>query len=308
MRGGIRCSNHPVIDMSSILEVRHLKKRYKSTQAVDDICFSIAPGTCFGLLGPNGAGKTTTIEIIEGILAPDEGEIHYKGQPRNALFREEVGIQFQHTALLATLTVRETIQTFHRLYAAPADIDDLLITCHLTDIQNHMNDRISGGQRQRLLLALALINDPELLFLDEPSTGLDPQARRNLWDIVQKIKARGNTIVLTTHYMEEAQHLCDQVAVMDRGKIIAEGSPRELIQRYCNGVTLILPRENNHRRFKDLPLTFRENNDHIEIDTDDVNAALNHLMALRMDLTDLTVQSPNLENVFLNLTGRKLRE
>ena len=191
--------------MTALLEVKHLVKTYKTLTAVDDVSFAITKGICLGLLGPNGAGKTTTIEMMEGILSATSGEVYYKGSPRTNTFREEIGIQFQHTALLAFLTVRETLKTFQQLYHKTTDIDSLLATCNLLDIQNQYNDRISGGQRQRLLLALALVNQPELLFLDEPSTGMDPQARRNLWDIVLNIKSQEKTIVLTTHYMEEAQ-------------------------------------------------------------------------------------------------------
>ena len=219
--------------MAHLLDVRHLVKTYKSLTAVDDISFMISSGVCFGLLGPNGAGKTTTIEMLEGIVAPTSGDIYYKGGPRTGSFNEEIGIQFQNTALLSFLTVRETLKTFQQLYHKTADINSLLTACNLTDIQHRYNDRISGGQRQRLLLAIALVNQPELLFLDEPSTGMDPQARRNFWDIIIDFKAQGKTIILTTHYMEEAQVLCDEVAIMDCGRIIASGSVNDLINRYC---------------------------------------------------------------------------
>ena len=219
--------------MTPLLEVRHLVKTYKSLVAVDDVSLSIPAGICFGLLGPNGAGKTTTVEMMEGIIAPDSGEVYYKGALRTAGFNEEIGIQFQHTELLSYLTVRETLDTFRKLYDRTENIDDLLTICNLVEIQKQYNDKISGGQRQRLLLALALVNRPELLFLDEPSTGLDPQARRNLWDIVLNIKSQGKTIILTTHYMREAQTLCDEVAIMDHGRIIARGSVPELIREYC---------------------------------------------------------------------------
>ncbi len=223
--------------MTHLLDVRHLVKTYKYLTAVDDVSFTIASGICFGLLGPNGAGKTTTIEMLEGIIAPTSGDIYYKGAPRSGNFSENIGIQFQNTALLSFLTVRETLRTFQRLYHKSADIDSLLTACNLTDIQHRYNDRISGGQRQRLLLAIALVNQPELLFLDEPSTGMDPQARHNLWDIITNFRAQGNTIILTTHYMEEAQTLCDEVAIMDGGRIITSGSVSDLINRYCRDET-----------------------------------------------------------------------
>jgi ABC-2 type transport system ATP-binding protein len=176
----------------------------------------------------------------------------------------------------------------------------------ITDFENHIH--FSGGQRQRYLLALALINQPELLILDEPSTGLDPQARRDLWDLVLKIKKEGKTIILTTHYMEEAQHLCDDIAIMDYGKIIARGKPEALIKQYNPEMTIVLPKERFDLSPDDLNLPFRIVRDRIELKTEDVNSCLNHLLSHHIDLTDLTVRSPNLETVFLNLTGRHLRE
>jgi ABC-2 type transport system ATP-binding protein len=290
-----------------LLEVSHLVKRYKDLLAVDRVGFAIDRGTCFGLLGPNGAGKTTTIEMIEGIVAPTAGEIRYKGAPRDATFREEIGIQFQQTGLLAFLTVFETLQTLQGLYRRRRDLASLVAQCGLGDVRDQMNDKISGGQRQRLLLALALINDPELLFLDEPSTGLDPQARRNLWDIIRDIKAQGKTIILTTHYMEEAQALCDHVAIMDHGRIIARGTPLELIRQHCEGITIVLPEDGFHGPVEAVAAHFHRVNGHVEIQTTDTHECLRRLMAGGVDITGLTVRSPNLEDVFLNLTGRKLR-
>jgi ABC-2 type transport system ATP-binding protein len=291
-----------------ILEVKNLVKKYKQVVAVDGISFALAPGVCFGLLGPNGAGKTTTIEVVEDVIPPTAGEIFYKGAARTPSFREEVGIQFQSTALLNFLTVRETLETFQSFFTTTAALDELVKLCQLTEFLNQYNDRISGGQRQRFLLALALINRPELLFLDEPSTGLDPQARRNLWDLIRKIKAEGKTIILTTHYMEEAQYLCDEVAIMDYGKIIAQGSPDALIRRYSRGTTVVIPVDRLTPKPDSFPLPVRMVKDNIEIKTDDVNQCLEQLINHSVDLSDITVRSPNLETVFLNLTGRKLRE
>ena len=291
-----------------MLEIKNLVKKYKEVVAVDDISFSIRKGTCFGLLGPNGAGKTTTIEVIEDVIPPTSGEILYKGKQRSSSFKQEVGIQFQQTALLSSLTLRETLITFKNLYNDPADIEEIIDICNLREIQKRMNDKISGGQRQRLMLALAMINKPELLFLDEPSTGLDPQARRNLWSIVQKIKEKGNTIILTTHYMEEAQRLCDEIAIMDNGKIIAQGTPNHLIKEHCEGVTVILPKNSVKIPLSQLPFRFREINGRIEIRTNDINSCLNRLLSEHIDLTEMVVRSPNLENVFLNLTGKQLRD
>ncbi len=259
--------------MQPILEVHHLRKRFSKLEAVRDVSFQVQPGICFGLLGPNGAGKTTTMEIVEDIIEATSGEILYNGRPRTASFREEIGIQFQHTSLLNFLTVKETLTTFARLFSKPADTKEIARRCQLTDLGKQRNDRLSGGQTQRLMLALALINEPRLIFLDEPSTGLDPQARRNLWDIIRHLKEEGRTLILTTHSMEEAEYLCDEIAIMDQGTIIAGGSPEELIRQYGGRSSISLP---------------------ATIDIQDLQGAAIH--------------SANLEDVFLNLTGKKLRE
>jgi ABC-2 type transport system ATP-binding protein len=295
--------------MPPVLEVRDLVKRYGGLTAVDGVGFSVAPGTCFGLLGPNGAGKTTTIEVSEGIIPPTAGEVLYRGKPRDGAFHQEIGIQFQHTALFDFLTVAETLDIFRRLYEQPDDPERLMTLCSLQGIRKQRNDRISGGQRQRLLLALALVNRPRLLFLDEPSTGLDPQARRELWDIVGRIKAAGKTIILTTHYMEEAQHLCDIIAIMDQGRIIAQDTPDELIRRHARGVTVVLPEASlKDLSETDLPAGIHRVRDRIEIHTENVNDCLKRLMDHGVDLTDMSVRSSNLEDVFLTLTGRRLRD
>lgn len=292
-----------------VLEAQHLVKRYGSLTAVADVSFACRRGTCFGLLGPNGAGKTTTVEIAEGVVRADSGTVLYQQAPRGDNFKAEVGIQFQQTALLQFLTVRETLETFSRLYPRAADLDALISLCHLTEVQQRFNDRISGGQRQRLMLALALVNRPELIFLDEPSTGLDPQARHDLWRLIEGIKGEGKTIILTTHYMEEAQHLCDEVAIMDGGRIIAQGSPSDLIRSHGGETNVILPRRalgDDPRRLSPYPFTVQ--GDTLNLPTRDIHACLRHLMAQGVDLADLTVRAPNLEQVFLNLTGRQLRE
>lgn len=294
--------------MNYLLEIKNLVKKYKEVVAVDDISFSVREGACFGIIGPNGAGKTTTIEIIEDIISPTSGEILYKGKRRYSSFKQEVGIQFQQTALLSSLTLRETLKIFKNLYNKSADIDEILDICNLHEIQKRMNDKISGGQKQRLMLALAMINQPQLMFLDEPSTGLDPQARRNLWSIIRKIKEKGKTIILTTHYMEEAQRLCDEIAIMDNGKIIAQGTPNQLIKGHCEEIAIILPKNSIRFSLSQTPFRYREINGKIEIRTSDINSCLNMLMSECTDLTELVVRSPNLENVFLNLTGKQLRD
>ncbi len=294
--------------MLPILEVKDLTKTYGRLVAVNGVSFAIGSGTCFGLLGPNGAGKTTTLEVIENILVPTAGDILYKGQPRTPSFKNEVGIQFQQTSLLAMLTVWETLQVFKALYEDTEDLDSLVERCQLQEFKHQRHENLSGGQRQRFLLALALVNRPQLLFLDEPSTGLDPQARRNLWDIVNAIKASGKTIILTTHYMEEAQQLCDEVAIMDHGRIIAQGAPEALIRAHCEGVTVVLPRGSFQQPLESLPLKVQEINGAVHIQTSNIDDCLKQLLSVQVDLSDMSVHSPNLEHVFLNLTGRHLRD
>ncbi len=207
-----------------ILEVRNLIKHYSSVTAVDGLSLAVPEGICFGLLGPNGAGKTTTIEIMEGILAATSGEVRYRGAPLDQRFREEAGILFQKTALQDFLTVRQSITLFRNLYARGLSVDEVIRLCALEKLADRDNRKLSGGQQQRLLLAIALVNDPSLLFLDEPTTGLDPQARRNFWELIQSIKARKKTIILTTHYMDEAELLCDEIAIVDGGPHHCAGS------------------------------------------------------------------------------------
>ena len=275
---------------------------------MDGVSFACGRGVCFGLLGPNGAGKTTTIEVAEGIIDPSAGEVLYRGRPRDAEFRQQVGIMFQTTALLDFLTIRETLDSFRALYRHPENLEPLIERCRLGEIQHRMNNRISGGQRQRLLLALALVNRPALIFLDEPSTGLDPQARRDLWRIIEAIKAEGNTLVLTTHYMEEAQRLCDVVAIMDRGRIIAQDSPQRLIARHAGQVTILLPAERLPAAPAGLPWPTERVGDRLQISTGNLEQTLAALISRQVDLSEMTVRAPSLENVFLNLTGRALRD
>lgn len=291
-----------------ILESVGVTKRYGALVAVNDLTLKVPKGVCFGLLGPNGAGKTTLVEIIEGIISPTSGRVLYHGLERSSAYREKIGIMFQQTALTAFMTVEETLKTFQALYPQTMDIEALIRMCHLEDIRRQLNDRISGGQRQRLLLALALINQPELLFLDEPSTGLDPQARRNLWDIVSSVKREGKSIILTTHYMEEAQELCDIVAIMDHGRIIAQGSPDELIERYTEGGQIIFPIEIEKNLPNHLGFEVIKRDHHLMLQVSDINAAVETLLAEGVNLSHMAVHAPTLETVFLNLTGRQLRD
>ncbi len=293
--------------MDPVIEVRDLVKQYPGVRAVDGVSFAIAPGTCFGLLGPNGAGKTTTVEMMEGITPPTAGTILYRGEPLGARFRAEAGIQFQRTALQEFITVRETLAMFRRLYAEGRDIDELVSLCALEQVADRDNRKLSGGQLQRLLLAVALVNDPQLLFLDEPTTGLDPQARRNFWRLVKDIKAQRKTVLLTTHYMEEAYVLCDEIAIMDRGRIIARGTPDRLLKEHFDEVIVELPRADLPAGLDGLPANALLTAERVEIPTADVDATLKRLIELGVPLRHLNVRPRNLEDLFLELTGRELR-
>ncbi len=292
---------------NAVLEVRELVKQYPATLAVAGVSFSVPQGVCFGLLGPNGAGKTTTIEIMEGILPPTAGEVRYRGEPLGNRFREEAGILFQKTALQDFLTVRQSIALFRGLYTAGLEVDEVIRLCALEKLAGRDARKLSGGQQQRLLLAIALVNDPAVLFLDEPTTGLDPQARRNFWELMQSIKARRKTIILTTHYMEEAELLCDEIVIMDRGRIIAQGPPRRLLHEHFAEVLLELPRQEFPAAARQLPLNIIDASDRVEISTHDLEATLRTLLEAKVPLTNLRIRPANLEDLFLELTGTELR-
>jgi ABC-2 type transport system ATP-binding protein len=290
-----------------ILEVRDLVKQYPTATAVAGVSFSVPAGICFGLLGPNGAGKTTTIEIMEGILPPTSGEVRYRGEPLGGRFREEAGILFQKTALQDFLTVRQCIALFRGLYDHGLAVDEVIRLCALEKLADRDSRKLSGGQQQRLLLAIALVNDPSVLFLDEPTTGLDPQARRNFWDLVQSIKAQRKTIILTTHYMEEAELLCDEIVILDRGRIVAQGPPRRLLREHFAEVLLELPRQEFPQAARGLPLRILDASDRVEITTDDLEGTLRTLLAAQVPLSNLRIRPANLEDLFLELTGTELR-
>ena len=292
--------------MPAILEVRDLVKQYPKVRAVDGVSFDVAEGICFGLLGPNGAGKTTTVEMLEGIVRPSAGEIRFRGEPCGPDFRERIGIQFQVTALQDFLTVRENLRFFAALYKKTVPQERVIAQCRLSEFLDRDTRKLSGGQRQRVLLAIALINDPELLFLDEPTTGLDPQARRNFWDLVHEIKSQGKTVVLTTHYMEEAFVLCDDIAIMDHGHIIARGSPRQLLSDHYDDVVLELPYTALNGRAA-WPFPVLQRGDAAEILSADVNATVAHLLAAGVSLAHLKIRPRTLEDLFLELTGKELR-
>jgi ABC-2 type transport system ATP-binding protein len=290
-----------------LIEVRDLIKQYPSTTAVDGVSFTVSEGICFGLLGPNGAGKTTTVEIMEGILPPTSGEVRYRGEPLGPRFREDAGILFQKTALQDHLTVRQCVALFRGLYSHGLEVEEVLRICALDTLARRDARKLSGGQQQRLLLAIALVNDPAVLFLDEPTTGLDPQARRNFWQLVESIKARRKTIILTTHYMEEAELLCDEIAIMDRGRIVAQGPPRRLLREHFAEVLLEVPRADFPDAARSLPLKLIDTSDRVEITTHDLEGTLRTLLAAHVPLTNLRVRPPNLEDLFLELTGKELR-
>ncbi|MDX1507120.1 MAG: ABC transporter ATP-binding protein [Woeseiaceae bacterium] len=293
--------------MSTALEARNLVKHYPGVVAVDDVSFAVAEGTCFGLLGPNGAGKTTTVEIIEGVTRATAGEVWYFGEPAGRRFREEAGIQFQSTALQDYLTVRETLEMFSALYDRRADLDRIIEQCSLGDLLERDNRKLSGGQRQRLFLAVALVNRPRLIFLDEPTTGLDPQARRNFWELVQRIQAERTTVILTTHYMDEAHVLCDEIAIMDAGKIITQGAPDELLRAQYEGLIIELPLRDNTGSLDGIEHHVNDNVGIVEITSSDVSASLAALSGQVRDLNHIKIRQPNLEDLFLDLTGHSLR-
>jgi ABC-2 type transport system ATP-binding protein len=290
-----------------ILEVRNLVKHYPPVVAVDGLSLSVPEGVCFGLLGPNGAGKTTTIEIMEWSLDATSGEVRYRGAPLDQRFREEAGILFQKTALQDFLTVRQSIRMFRGLYQRGLDVDEVVRLCALEKLVDRDNRKLSGGQQQRLLLAIALVNDPAVLFLDEPTTGLDPQARRNFWELIQSVKARRKTIILTTHYMEEAELLCDEIAIVDKGRIIAQGPPRRLLHEHFAEVMLELPRQDFPESARSLPLRVIDMAARVEITTDDLDRTLRLLIDTHVPLSNLRIRPANLEDLFLKLTGKELR-
>jgi len=291
--------------MPCVLEARALVKHYPRVRAVDGVSFEVQQGSCFGLLGPNGAGKSTTIEMLEGLLKPTSGQVLFRAAPLGSHYRERVGIQFQSTALQERLTTRENLRFFSSLYPRSRTLAELIALCRLEEFLDRDSSKLSGGQRQRLLLAIALINEPEVLFLDEPTTGLDPQARRNFWDLVQGIKAQGKTIVLTTHYMEEAYLLCDAIVIVDHGKIIARGSPAALLAEHFDDSVLELPLVEASKLNDGV--SCKQKGDVVEIHTPDINGAIARLLAAGASLTHLRIRQRTLEDLFLELTGRELR-
>jgi len=302
------------------IHVRGLHKRYPNVHAVAGLDLTVHTGEVFGLLGPNGAGKTTTLEILEGLTAADEGEVTIlgvDGRHHDAALRARLGVQLQSTALFQKITCREALEVFCAYYPRQRRPEDLLALVDLTEKAQARVTTLSGGQQQRLAIALALVNDPELVFLDEPTTGLDPQARRAIWDIVKQIKAEGRTVILTTHYMDEAEVLCDRLAILDHGKILQEGTPRGLIQALDVPSMVELafapgtqPDPGPLSAALGLPVEARA--EHWEIPSRDPKTLLPRLLAaaeaLALPFEQVHVRRATLEDVFLHLTGRSLRD
>ena len=306
--------------MPAAIQCRDLRKTYDGkVEAVRGLNLEIQPGECFGLLGPNGAGKTTTIEILEGLLAPTSGEVTILGrtwQKDSRDLREWLGISLQETRLSEKLSVRETLDLFASFYREPRSVTEVMEKLQLTEKADAWVGKLSGGQKQRLAVATALVGNPKVLFLDEPTTGLDPQSRRQLWDIIRTFQKNGGTVLLTTHYMDEAERLCNRLAIVDHGQIIAEGSPEDLINRLGGHHVVEFAAtnaESDLEKWKALPgvesvrhddgiicLTVKEPHHTIP--------ALLEAVGNRTKLEQLTTRQASLEDVFVKLTGRHLRE
>jgi ABC-2 type transport system ATP-binding protein len=312
----------PEIASQSALRVRDLRKAYKDVAAVDGLNLEVQAGECFGLLGPNGAGKTTTVEICEGLTPPDSGEVEVLGRRWNsdaAQLRQRLGIQLQDTQLSEKLTVQETVRLFRSFFRQGAGASEVIARVQLEEKQNSRVGDLSGGQKQRLALACALVGDPDFLFLDEPTTGLDPQARRQLWELIEEFKRSGRTILLTTHYMDEAERLCDRVAIMDHGKEIALGTPRELIAATC-AEQMVEFTAGSVSHALDVPALrriqgvreVRTENGAVLLQVAELHTSVPSLLAeltrQNVPLTELRTHSATLEDVFVTLTGRHLRD
>jgi ABC-2 type transport system ATP-binding protein len=302
-----------------VIHVRGLTKRYGDVQAVAGIDFDVAPGEIFGLLGPNGAGKTTTVEILEGLRTPDGGEVSVLGvdvtRGADAL-KPRIGVSLQTASLYPKLTVTELIDLFRSFYPKSRPTNELIDALELGERRNARSQVLSGGQRQRLAVALSLVNDPELVFLDEPTTGLDPAARRSLWDIVRDLKARGRSVLLTTHYMEEAEILCDRLAIMDHGRILEMGTVEQLVSKHYKERTVRFDRLDGltHDELVALPAvtSVKQDGDEVLVYTRDPGKTVGALLDLAdsrgLEPQNLAIRRPTLEDVFLDLTGRALRD
>jgi ABC-2 type transport system ATP-binding protein len=300
------------------IQVSGIRKTYGTTVAVSDVSFEVSEGEIFGLIGPNGAGKTTTMECVEGVRRPDQGAISILGlDPFRDVYQVQnrIGVQLQQAQLQKRIKVWEAVDLWASLYPKAVDGDRLLEQLGLSDKRNAWFMTLSGGQKQRLFIALALINDPEVVFLDELTTGLDPQSRRAIWELVRGIRDRGKTVFMTTHLMEEAERLCDRVAVIEHGKIIDIGSPAELVRRHCPMRTVILATDNNvaEERLRTIPsletVTRQDSRFTMQGRGDDfVTEVIQCLSENRIRVTDFRTVLPTLEDVFLKLTGHSIRD
>jgi len=296
-----------------------LVKRYADVVAVAGLDLEVRRGECLGLLGPNGAGKTTTVEILEGLTAPDAGVVEVLGERwgggRDRALRQRLGVQLQETQLADKLTVTETVRLFRSFFAAGPAVAEVIAMAELEEKKGARVGKLSGGQRQRLALACALVSDPELLFLDEPTTGLDPQARINVWGLVQAFRGRGGTVLLTTHYMNEAARLCDRIAILDHGRIIAEGTPASLVASLgAEEIIEVRVTGGEPRRLEALPGVRRaETRDGAHVlavrkVSETLPPLLAAIEAQHLVLEDLRTHQATLEDVFVHLTGRSLRD
>jgi len=300
------------------IQVSRIRKSYGTTVAVADVSFDVREGEIFGLIGPNGAGKTTTMECVEGVRRPDAGQISILGlDPFRDVYQVQnrIGVQLQQAQLQKRIKVWEAVDLWASLYVNPVDGNRLLEQLGLADKRNALFINLSGGQKQRLFIALALINDPEVVFLDELTTGLDPQSRRTIWELVRGIRDRGKTVLLTTHLMDEAERLCDRVAIIEHGKIIDIGSPEELVGRHCPARTVILATDNAVaeeclRAIRQVENVTRLGSGFtVQGRGDDfVTEVIQCLSENRIRVTDFRTVMPNLEDVFLELTGRSIRD
>ena len=302
----------------SVVQVTGIRKAYGSTVAVDDVSFEVQQGEIFGLIGPNGAGKTTTMECVEGLRTADRGAISVLGldPTRDAYaLQERIGVQLQEAQLQKRIKVREAVALWASLYRRSVDSNRLIDQLGLGDKRDAWFMTLSGGQKQRLFIALALINDPELVFLDELTTGLDPQARRTIWDLVRGIRERGKTVFLTTHLMEEAERLCDGVAIIDHGRIIDIGAPAELVRRHCPEQAVIVATDDPaaQERFRAIPRVQSVTRDGSRLTIrgpgeDMVTQVIHCLAEHRIRVIEFRTEAPTLEDVFLKLTGHVIRD
>jgi ABC-2 type transport system ATP-binding protein len=320
----------PTQSHTPVVDARSLTKKYGTLTAVDSISIKLAPGECLAILGPNGAGKTTTVEMLEGLVAPTSGSLKIFGmdmQTQRAAILEKVGVLLQETSMYKRYTVKETLELFASFYQEPDDPLKIIDRMNLNDKTNVQLKNLSGGQKQRVYLGACLINNPELIFLDEPTTGLDPQSRRSIWDLLNTLKSQHKSMILTTHYMEEAEKLADRIVIFDHGKIIAEGTLSQLIDRHCGGQVIAFSLAKNQKQIlsDELPPIMSELKsahqvfaaavpvgNRIEVVTQSasvmITTIIETLKSYNYEIQELNLRSGSLEDVFIKLTGRSIRD